>query len=188
MKRVVVLLVVPWMLACAGLEKVEDKVRDAIAEQAEKAIARSMGVSRSQVEVRAVGDRFEIETPTWDGDCALGPDARHPAGFPFREAGTKVADCTVAPDCKELFGFQCGKGGVDIGLVLSAHGRGQEQSRESSRRSELEGRGWRVERTVKDGSALLTAFGGKGRVPKAVAVVATGDDGGVVELLIAPLK
>jgi len=182
----VLLLSSAWALACANVgDRVEEKVRDVVAVQAERGLARSMGVPRSKVNVEAVGDRFHIETPSWDGDCGLGPDARTPAGFPFSADGKAVADCTVDPDCKDVFGFVCDQYG-DLQLVLSTHGKSAAASRKKARKGELEARGWKVRSAKQDQATVLTAM--KGKKIQAVAIVSEGDDGETFELLIAPAK
>jgi hypothetical protein len=154
-----------------------------LAERAERALARSLGVPRSKVEVEPVGDRFHITTPQWGAACGLGPDARTPRGFPFSAAGAQLADCKVDPDCDDLFGMDCGQG--DMALVVSVHGSQSQKQREQARADELEARGWKVLRGSDNGTTVLTAT--KGKRVKAVAVLASSDDG-AVELLVAPSK
>ena len=141
-------------------------------------------VPRSKVNVEAVGDRFHIETPRWDGDCGLGGDARSPKGFPFADAGKNIADCQVDPDCEEVFGFVCEQYG-DIQL-LSAHGKKATAKGKKARKAELEGKGWKVRSSKQDQASVLTAT--KGRKIQAVAIVSEGEEGETFELLIAPAK
>jgi hypothetical protein len=172
-----------FLLACSGATSlVEGGARKLIADEAGKALAEAMEVPRSAVSVEAVGDRFVVKTPKWGGDCALGPDAGSPPGFPLAVDKRLVwIDCIVAPDCEEAFGFDC-KGAGDLHMVFASDETGPAERR-ANRTAEMEGRGWHVESSQQENGTLLKAT--EGDHLRAVALVSNLEGGGF-ELLVAP--
>lgn len=185
MRRMGVLGIGLVILGCGGVgdwvEDVGDGVEALVAQELEKGVAKGLGVPEDEVDIHKEGERWQVEIPQGEGDCALGVDADG-AGLPV-VMDDVLARCNVKVDLEALAGTEAAKTVGSRFDVAVRRPTGGVASQIATRRGELEGAGMRVVDLEHEGFTVLVGF--TDNTPAVVAAV--GDAGaGPIEFVAVP--